>query len=117
MSEEAVWILTRDDVDTEDEDGRKGWGRDAARKFSVLKAKLIDPEYLRNEWGRSMRLVGQLIRDAEKEAGGELGMQLDEVTVAVEINGKGQVNLMGACSSETNGKGAITLKFKRVSQS
>jgi len=41
-------------------------------------------------------------------------MQLDEVTLALEITTKGQVSILGACSGEASGKGAITLKFKRA---
>ena len=123
MTDEPIWIVTRDDVADETIEGAKGWGQDLARrgeelveKVSVLKSKAIDPEKLKQEWSRTMRVVGQLVQQAEQEAGGNFGMQLDEVTLAVEINGKGQVNLLGACSSEMNGKGAITLKFKRAEQ-
>jgi hypothetical protein len=113
MSDELIWIVTRED-ENEAIGGEKGWGQDQAKKvLSVLKLKPVDPEKLKQEWNRTMRLVGQLIQQAEQQAGGEFGMQLDEVTLAVEINGKGQVSLMGACSSEANGKGAVTLKFKR----
>jgi hypothetical protein len=116
MTDEPIWIVTRDDVADETIEGAKGWGQDLAEKVSVLKSKAIDPEKLKQEWNRTMRVVGQLVQQAEQEAGGNFGMQLDEVTLAVEINGKGQVNLLGACSSEMNGKGAITLKFKRAEQ-
>lgn len=121
MTDEPIWIVTRDNADNETVEGAKGWGEDIAKKgqdlaekVSILKSKAIDPEKLKQEWNRTMRVVGQLIQQAEQEAGGNFGMQLDEVTLAVEINGKGQVNLLGACSSEANGKGAITLKFKRA---
>ncbi len=40
------------------------------------------------------------------------GMPLDEVTLSVEVNGKGQVSLLGN-GGELGGKGAIALKFKR----
>jgi len=114
MSDEPIWIVTRDEFEDETLEGGKFWGQDQAKKiFSALKLKPVDPEKLKREWNRTMRLVGQLIQQAEQQAGGEFGMQLDEVTLVVEINSKGQVNLMGACSSEASGKGAITLKFKR----
>jgi hypothetical protein len=114
MSEQPIWIVTRDDAEDEVTDGTKGWGRDITDQLSTLKSRAIDPEKLKQEWNRTMRVLGQLIQQAEQEAGGNFGMKLDEVTLAVEINGKGQVSLLGACSSEANGKGAITLKFKRA---
>jgi hypothetical protein len=113
MSEETFWILTRDDDDSEGEGGSRSWGQEVATKIAALKAQSIDPEKLKQEWNRTMRVVGQLIQQAEQEAGGKFGMQLDEVTLAVEINGKGQVSLLGV-STELNGKGAVTLKFKRA---
>jgi hypothetical protein len=114
MTNEPIWIVTRDDADEETIEGAKGWGGDIHEKVSTLKLKLVDSAQLKQEWNRTMRVIGGLIQDAEKEVGGSFGMQLDEVTLAVEINAKAQVTLLGACSSETNGKGAITLKFKRV---
>lgn len=113
MTSEPIWIVTRDDAEEETLEGAKGWGEDLYEKVSTLKLKLIDSAQLKQEWNRTMRVIGGLIQDAEKEAGGSFGMQLDEVTLAVEINAKGQITLLGACTSEANGKGAITLKFKR----
>lgn len=112
MPEEPIWIVTREENETTD--GEKGWRDDLTKRISALKPQPVDPEKLKQEWNRTMRVVGQLIQQAEQEAGGSFGMQLDEVALAVEINGKGQVNLLGACSSEASGKGAITLKFKRA---
>ena len=115
MSDEPIWIMTRDDAGSEDSGGGKGWKENLTQKASsILHLKPIDPVKLQHEWNRTMRFVGQLIHQAEREAGGEFGMQLDEVTLAVEINGRGQVNLLGACTTEGSGKGAITLKFKRT---
>jgi hypothetical protein len=112
MSDEPIWIVTHDEDGTAG--GEKGWKDELAKRISVLKPQPVDPEKLKQEWNRTMRIVGQLIQQAEQEAGGSFGMQLDEVTLAVEINGKGQVNLLGACSSEASGKGGVTLKFKRA---
>ncbi len=109
MTNEPIWIITRNEP--EEEEGEKGWGDDIAEKF---KSNAIDPEKLKQEWNRTMRVVGKLIQEAEKEAGGNFGMQLDEVTLTVEISAKGRVNLLGTCSGEANGKGAVTLKFKRA---
>jgi hypothetical protein len=114
MSEEQIWIIAHDTTEDEPTEGSKGWGGDFVKKVAALKPQPVDTEKLKQEWNRTMRVVGQLIQQAEKEAGGSFGMQLDEVTLAVEINGKGQVTLLGACSSEASGKGAITLKFKRA---
>jgi hypothetical protein len=114
MSEEPVWIITRDSVDTAPIDGEKGWGQGITQKAaSVFKSCSVSPEKIQEEWTRTIGFIGKLIHQAEKQADGEFNMQLDEVTLSVEIDGKGRVSLMGACNGEANGKGAITLKFKR----
>jgi len=41
------------------------------------------------------------------------GLALDEVELSVEINGQGQVSILGSSGSLSN-RGAINLKFKRV---
>lgn len=40
-------------------------------------------------------------------------LRLEEVELSVEVNGKGKVSIVGM-GGEAGGKGAITLKFKRV---
>ncbi|MEO1389873.1 MAG: hypothetical protein AAFV85_21255 [Cyanobacteria bacterium J06634_6] len=118
MVEESIWIVTRDSVeDSPLREGQKGWGRDLAQKAaSAFVACPVNAEKIQKEWLRTLRFIGQLIHQAEEEAGGEFDMQLDEVTLAVEIDSKGKVGLIGTCSGEANGKGAITLKFKRAAQ-
>lgn len=114
MAEEPIWIVTREAVDISSDEGVKGWGPDLAQKVaSVLKPCPVSPEKIQEEWSRTIRFIGKLIHQAEEQAGGEFNMQLDEVTLSVEISGKGKVSLIGACDAEASGKGAITLKFKR----
>ncbi|MBE9101431.1 Pepco domain-containing protein [Vacuolonema iberomarrocanum] len=112
MSEEPVWIMTYEDEEAIE--GGKGWGDDLAKRAALLKPQPIDPKKLTQEWKRTMRVVRQLIQQAGEEVGENSDMQLDEVTLAVEITTKGQVSILGACSGEASGKGAITLKFKRA---
>ena len=40
-------------------------------------------------------------------------MQLDEVELSVEINGEGEIGLLGMAGVKAGGKGAMTFKFKR----
>lgn len=40
------------------------------------------------------------------------GLRLDEVTLSVQVNGKGQLSILGT-GGELSGSGGITLKFKR----
>ena len=114
MTEESVWIVTRESVDEVPMDGAKGWRQDLTQKAtSVFKSYSVSPQKIQEEWARTIRFIGQLIHQAEEQADKEFDMQLDEVTLTVEIDGKGRVGLMGTCNGEANGKGAVTLKFKR----
>jgi hypothetical protein len=114
MLEESIWIITRESIDTAPIEGEKGWGQGITHKaVSVFKSCSVSPDKIQAEWTRTIGFIGKLIHQAENQADDEFNMQLDEVTLSVEIDGKGRVNLMGACNGEANGKGAITLKFKR----
>jgi len=108
MTEEWIWVVT-DDKPEDDSSDRKG----LLDKFSGLKRIRVDSEKIEAEWNKVLGVVGRLLLEAEQQVGNKSGMQLDEVTLAVEINGKGQVSLMGV-GGESSGKGAITLKFKRT---
>ncbi len=117
MTEEPIWIVTRDSVDTDSIGGKKGWGQDIAQRVvSALKSNPVSPERIEKEWTRTIGFIGKLIQQAESSADNDFNMKLDEVTLSVEIDGKGKVSLIGACSGEAIGKGAITLKFKRFEQ-
>ena len=114
MIEEPIWIVTRESTGEASIDGEKGWGQDLAQKASLIfKSCSVSPQKIQEEWTRTMRFIGKLIHQAEQQADSEFNMQLDEVTLSVEIDSKGRVSLMGACNGEATGKGAITLKFKR----
>ena len=114
MTEEPIWIVTRESTDEASIDGEKGWGQSLTQKAtSVFRSCSVSPQKIQEEWTRTMRFIGKLIHQAEQQADSEFNMQLDEVTLTVEIDSKGRVGLMGACDGEASGKGAITLKFKR----
>lgn len=59
-----------------------------------------------------LSVMGRALRQGMESAGDVAGMELEEVELSVEINGEGQVSLMGT-GVKTGGKGAMTLKFKK----
>ncbi|MBD2149736.1 hypothetical protein H6F44_06295 [Pseudanabaena sp. FACHB-1277] len=61
-------------------------------------------------------MVGRVFSSAEKEAKKTAGMCLDEIELSVEIGAEGEIRLIGS-GAKANGKGAIKLKFKRVTES
>jgi len=66
---------------------------------------------LEQEMSRFMQGIDGLFSRAEQQADMKY-MQLDEIELAVEINGEGQVSLFGA-GAKVGGKQGITLRFKR----
>ncbi|PZV10468.1 MAG: hypothetical protein DCF22_16705 [Leptolyngbya sp.] len=107
MPDDFIWIVTGDRPEAAP--GEKG----LLDKIGLRQVP-VEPAKLEAEWNKMLRVVGKLLAQAEQQVGSESDLKLDEVTLAVEINSKGQVSLMGVGGVEASGKGAITLKFKRV---
>lgn len=106
MSEETISIITDEPITAE----TRSW---EAPPEVLAKHKVeISVDKLEQEMGRFLQVVGRLFNRAEQEAYKKPGMQLDEIELSVEINGEGQVSLIGT-GAKVSGKGAITLKFKR----
>jgi hypothetical protein len=58
-----------------------------------------------------LQVMGRVLRQAKQNAV-ELGeMELDEIELTVEVNGEGQLSLLGT-GGKMGGKGAMKLKFK-----
>ncbi len=107
MTDDFIWVVTDDRPEAAP--GEKG-----LLDRMGLRQVAVEPAKLEAEWNKMLRVVGKLLAQAEEQVGSESDLKLDEVTLAVEINSKGQVSLMGVGGAEASGKGAITLKFKRV---
>ncbi len=114
MSEEkGIWIITSD----EGEKGGKGgtdtgydYGRPAPENQLISrKVTRIKAADLKRNMSEFLEVVEETFEKAEKPSS---KIQLEELELAVEINGKGQVSLLGT-GGEAGAKGAITLKFKR----
>lgn len=69
----------------------------------------VEAEVLQSNMNQFLEVLGQTFERAEQS---HSKIQLDEIELTVEINGKGQVGLLGT-GGELGGKGAIKLKFKR----
>ena len=114
-TEPSIWIITSDRVD--DESGSKaGYDTGASyRGIESLSARNrheVSAETLKQNMTEFLSVVESAFEKAEQS---QVKMQLEEVELVVEVNGKGQVSLLGT-GGELGGKGAITLKFKRKTQ-
>ena len=111
MSEErGIWIVT--DETAIEEGGKSGIDRGADYESDERKSRKrsrLSAEDLKQNMGEFLDVVEEAFESTEKP---ESGMRLDEVELSVEINGKGQVSLLGT-GGEAGAKGAIKLKFKR----
>ncbi|MEO1419123.1 MAG: hypothetical protein AAFW00_27965 [Bacteroidota bacterium] len=114
MPEESIWIVSRETIADSASDGEKGWGQKVTQKASsILSSHPVSPEKVLEEWSKALRFIGKLIEQADNQVGSEFDMQLDEVTMSVEVDSKGKVSLIGTCTGEARGKGGIVLKFKK----
>lgn len=112
--EETLWIVTDDTLEVPIE-GKRGWGEEVQQR--VLAAKKISVIELETRMSHFLGVVNRLFRQAEAQAEqlpmAKPGMQLDEIELAIEITGGGEIKLIAGGKAEA--KGAIKLKFKRVS--
>ncbi len=112
--EETVWIVTDDTLEVPIE-GKRGWGEEVQQR--VLAAKKISVTELETRMSHFLGVVNRLFCQAEAQAAqlptAKPGMKLDEIELAIEITGGGEIKLIAGGKAEA--KGAIKLKFKRVS--
>jgi hypothetical protein len=121
----SIWIVTDDVPQISVRDGQKGGNNRSGRwddeittpeQKIVENAVQVDAEKLEQEMSRFLLVVDKVFTRAEQETqakpGKKSGMQLDEIELSVEINGEGQVKLLGN-GVKAGGKTGIKLTFRR----
>ncbi len=93
----------------QDDEAPKPKGKDAG-EVGVHNVKV---RKLEEEMGHLMQVVERLFNRTQQQGNKKPAMQLDEIELSVEINGEGQMSILGT-GGKAGGKGAITLKFKRT---
>jgi hypothetical protein len=124
--DEELWIVTSEpkDLSQSPETGQKAvskgnnpYGSSTATvSGEELKESRVKAVTLATQMSQFVRIIGRVFADAQKQIDPLAGLQLDEIKLAVEISGKGEIKLLGT-GIETSGKGAIELKFKRIDPS
>ena len=109
-----------------------GWGRGPNRvdpvrtrkkrvgiKSSVLKAQLqemktvIDELFVQDQAAQNgTNIVGQDAAEPSDQTTSGKGLQLEEITLSVQVNAKGELGILGT-GGELGGSGGITMKFTR----
>jgi hypothetical protein len=105
-------IWTDDDFEV-DPDAKGGW--DSVKKAAGrLRPVTLDPVIVEAQMAKFVKMVGGIFQQANAQVPPEAGLSLQEVELAVKINGKGQVQLIAG--GEAGAEAGITLKFKRISK-
>lgn len=109
MADDVVWIVTDEPVEANLPDGSRGnpfkLPAESSRRIAVK------AEQLEQGVTAFLQVMGRVLRQAKQNAV-ELGeMELDEIELSVEVNGEGQLSLLGN-GGKAGGKGAMKLKFK-----
>ncbi len=118
MSDNVIWIVTDEPVQVGSPGGARnegGTGNPYSPPALVepggRKRIPVNAEKLEQGVAEFLQVMGRVIHRAKSSAG-ELGsMELDEIELMVEVNGEGQLSLLGN-GGKMGGKGAMTLKFK-----
>ena len=82
---------------------------DATGEFRIHN---VSVETLEQEMAHLLAVVDRLLIRSEEKRDRKSKMELDEIELSVEINGQGQISIIGN-GAAAGGKGSIKLKFKR----
>ena len=133
----TIWVITQEtsdvstNLETSSDTGSKGvqdtggviTGRRKKTETSTKGRVAISVKTLKQNMSQFLAILGEVFFQAEQQAAeiekssqrqGKLGgIQLEQIELSVDINAKGEVNLLGIGGGEVGGKGAIKLTFKR----
>ncbi len=120
--EDYIWIVNPENTETS---GRRsntqdtgGLLRDELENAQLENVETLESrdnatpvpaKKLKEEMSKFLKIVDYVFSEAQQQPS---GLELDELTLSVEINAQGQVNLFGI-GSTAGSKGTIQLKFKR----
>ncbi|GAB4386420.1 MAG: hypothetical protein Kow00121_52980 [Elainellaceae cyanobacterium] len=111
MPQDYIVIVTDDTTDPIPTEGQRGWGEEVRKRITGLKEVRLPVDQLEQNMNQFLQLIGRLFKQVDQQIGSGSDMKLDEVELAIEISGEGEVKLVAG--GKAAGKGAITLKFKR----
>jgi hypothetical protein len=118
MQNDVIWIVTDETPVSKDVTGERD-GRDTGNPYNDAEERFAAPrrgfpvkaEQLEQEMKAFVQVMGRVLAQAKDRAQEVGGMTLEAIELSVEVNGEGQVSLLGM-GGKVGGKGAMTLKFK-----
>ena len=106
----GIWIITDETAVEEGGKSSIDIGADyESEERNGRKRSRLSADDLKQNMGEFLDVVEEVFEKAQKARS---GMRLEGVELLVEINGKGQVSLLGT-GGEVGAKGSIKLTFKR----
>jgi hypothetical protein len=121
MTDDVIWIVTEVEPGISDSGSDSGTSRDGGRtrnpyleqpsRSGGVQRVPLNAAKLEQGMTEFLGVVGRVFRHAQVRTAELAGMELDEIELSVEINGEGQLSLLGS-GGKVGGKGAMTLKFK-----
>jgi hypothetical protein len=113
--DEELWIVTASSSDNGVKSGAKGgFPTSDPKKDEETKDSRMKAGTLAKQMSHFVGVISGVFTDVQKQITTEGELQLDEITLTVEISSEGEVKLFGT-GGKAGGKGAIELKFKRLS--
>lgn len=120
MSQDVIWIVTDEMAEPETVTGERD-GNYKGNKYDVIDSQPVRSQQQRRipvsvdklEQGMAdfVSAVGRVLAQTKQSTADVMGMELDEIELMVEVNGEGQLSLLGN-GGKAGAKGAMTLKFK-----
>jgi hypothetical protein len=119
MADDYIYVIT-DEPSTGSRDGsitRNPYDDHPPRTPTAGRPGIpVSAEKLEQGMAEFLQTMGRVIKHAQTRAT-ELGsMELDEIELSVEVNGEGQLSLLGS-GTKIGGSSAMTLRFKKKAQS
>ncbi|MEA5620970.1 hypothetical protein VB711_24495 [Cronbergia sp. UHCC 0137] len=116
--DEELWIITASSSDNVSKEGMKSvtGNRNPYNSSTVTDEEIKNTQMtagkLEAQMSQFVRVVSRLFSNVQKQVEPQAQLQLDEITLTVEIGSEGEIKLLGT-GVKAAGKGAIELKFKR----
>ena len=114
MADDYIWIVT-DTTPAGSRDGavtRNPYTEDTSRTATVNRSGIpVSAAKLEQGIADFLQTMGRVIKNAQQRATELGGMELDEIELSVEVNGEGQLSLLGS-GTKVGGSSAMTLRFK-----
>jgi hypothetical protein len=122
MADDVIWIVTDETPESEAKkvDGERD-GSYTGNRYDTVDSQPVRSQQQRRipvsvdklEQGMAdfVGAVGRVLSQTKQSTADVMGMELEEIELMVEVNGEGQLSLLGS-GGKAGAKGAMTLKFK-----